>query len=257
MSLSQIERFLNESVEKGVCWERIRLLGGEPTLHRDFFAIVELCRAYKRDFAPATRIEVATNGHGTIVQNVIARIPSDVHVKNSAKATNVQDDFASFSIAPVDLEQFTNSDFRNGCSVIEDAGFGLSPSGYYPCAVAGSIDRIFGWNMGRQTLPDDSDTMEDLLERSCSHCGHFKRHEGRALPGQTTISATWRDAYIRYRQKKPKLSTYGDSVTPNAQPAAMMRFYRASIDGSVGVLNSSPADVAAVVATVGHHTGPR
>jgi hypothetical protein len=247
---------LNESVEKGVRWERIRLLGGEPTLHRDFFAIVELCRSYRLTFSPSTQIEVATNGHGKTVRQIIALIPEDVQIKNSDKQTNVQDDFSSFNLAPVDLDEFKHSDFRNGCSVIEDCGFGLSPSGYYPCAIAGSIDRIFGWNIGRQTLPDDSDTMEDILARSCKHCGHFKRHDGRAVSGQVTVSATWRDAYRKYRQSRPKLSHYGHIEEADVQPVKMMRVYRSSIERPCTKPESASRDVSAGVATVSNHMGP-
>jgi hypothetical protein len=51
--------------------------------------------------------------------------------------------FKPFNSAPCD--QFINyfSNYACGCRIIEDCGLGLTPSGYYMCAIAGGIDRIF------------------------------------------------------------------------------------------------------------------
>jgi hypothetical protein len=216
MSMQQIEMFIHESKEKRIKWERIRLLGGEPTLHRHFFEILDLLRAYKREFSPDTRIEVTTNGHGKKVQQIIKQIPADIHINNTSKQSDIQPEFVTFNVAPLDQDKYRSADFRNGCWIVDECGFGLSPSGYYPCAVAGSIDRIFGWNLGRQSLPNDTDKMEDLLEQFCRHCGHFKRHLEEPVFGPV-MSTTWRDAYERYRRSKPKLSKYGMAL--DAPPA--------------------------------------
>jgi len=82
--------------------------------------------------------------------------------------------------------------------VIENCGTGLGPNGYYVCAVAGGIDRIYGWNVGRKSLPLITDDMEDHLERFCSHCGHFKRRQEEPFDGPI-MSETWQGAYQRYR----------------------------------------------------------
>src|SRR5262249_20587376 len=37
MTVEQVERFVAESVAAGKQWKRIRLLGGEPTVHKNFF----------------------------------------------------------------------------------------------------------------------------------------------------------------------------------------------------------------------------
>src|SRR5438045_994279 len=66
---------------------------------------MSITQTYRRDFSPATQIEVATNGHGTKVREQIAHIPADVHVKNSAKESNVQPELVSFNVAPIDLNE--------------------------------------------------------------------------------------------------------------------------------------------------------
>ena len=77
-------------------------------------------------------------------------------------------------MAPIDDKKYKNLDFTNGCSNIEECGTGLTPSGYYPCTLAGGIDRILGMDMGRKNLPESEDDMLDLLEQFCKMCGRFK-----------------------------------------------------------------------------------
>jgi hypothetical protein len=217
MTVQQIEAFLKESTSRGLHWERIRLLGGEPTVHKHFFEILDLVRAYKRDFSPETMIEVITNGHGDKVNAAIEKIPSDVVISNTSKETKVQPTFGSFNVAPKDRTEYALADFSNGCWIIKNCGMGLGPSGYYPCAVAGGIDRIFGWDLGRKTLPADDDDMHDLLEKFCQHCGHFKRRLEPTLDGPL-MSPTWREAYERYRRRRPKLTKYAGEADTSAAP---------------------------------------
>ncbi len=213
MTIEQIERFVAESVAAGKRWKRIRLLGGEPTVHKNFFKILDSVRAYRDQHSPQTVIEVITNGHGEKVNAIIDKIPADVMINNTSKETKVQPHFGSFNVAPIDVPEYQDADFRNGCWVIENCGFGLGPNGYYPCAIAGGIDRIFGWDLGRKSLPSADDSMEDLLERFCAHCGHFKRRPETPLDGPV-MSAIWQDAYARYRKQRPLLRRYGGGERP-------------------------------------------
>src|SRR5262249_54795160 len=91
--------------------------------------ILEILRQYRRDFSPLTKIEVMTNGYGTKVAEILAKIPDDVEVNNTTKSGNVQPHFVPFNIAPKDVMEHQNSDFRNGCWIVEYCGFDLGPSG--------------------------------------------------------------------------------------------------------------------------------
>src|SRR5262245_29713970 len=42
MTVEQIDFFLKESIASGIKWDRIRLVGGEPTLHPHFHNIIQL-----------------------------------------------------------------------------------------------------------------------------------------------------------------------------------------------------------------------
>jgi hypothetical protein len=209
MTLEQIEVFIQESIYKNVKWDRIHLIGGEPTLHPDFFKIIDALIAYRDTYSPSTKIGVGTNGCGKKVEKVIAAIPATVEILNTRKQVDDTHYFASFNVAPRDLERYRNADFRNACSVSHYAGSALTSSGFYPCGVGAGMDRIFGWNIGRQSLPDDSDDMLDMLETLCSHCGMFKRNMEPPVT-QPTMSPTWVRAYEQYRNKAPILTRYGE-----------------------------------------------
>ena len=71
------------------------------------------------------------------------------------------------------------------------------------------MDRIYGFNLGRQVLPNQSDKTEDLLEKFCQRCGHFDRRLHQPV-SERLQSQTWKAAYARYRVKLPKLTKYGE-----------------------------------------------
>jgi len=148
ISLSQINQFIDESVQGGHRWEGIRILGGEPTLHPEFLAILDSLREYRRNHQPKLRITVVSNGYSKRTKLTLKKIPEDVLVENTSKVSVVQVDFAPFNNAPRDYPEHARSDFRNGCWITKGLGMGLTPSGYYHCAIAGGIDRIYNFKLG-------------------------------------------------------------------------------------------------------------
>ncbi len=111
-----------------------------------------------------------------------------------------------FNLAPVDLEEYAHADFRNGCPLTCDSGIGLSPYGYYPCAVAGGIDRIVGFDRGRKSLPDPSDDMAEEMARFCSLCGLFRLNYTAEADGRPPLSPSWQRAYADWRENEPVLT---------------------------------------------------
>lgn len=191
-----IESFIQESLNLGIAWERIRLLGGEPTLHSGFLDILWLLLTYKENHNPNLRLVVCTNGSGKGVRRVLGKIPDRVEIKNTFK-TSRQRLFRPFNAAPLDRRRFAMADLTAGCRILRDCGIGLTPLGYYPCAIAGSIDRVFGHQRARTRVPSPNDEMLDQLALFCRYCGHF----GFAWPTRKVIiSPTWEKAYQRFKK---------------------------------------------------------
>ncbi len=227
LPLEAVTAFVEQSLARGKRWRRIRVLGGEPTLHPAFFAVIEELRRYRRSY-PECLIEVVTNGHGEAVRSRLARLPADIWVENSAKTSEVQPTFGPFNLAPVDDAAYRHADFRNGCAIMRDCGMGLTPLGYFPCAVAGGVARITGEVGGRRELPADDDDMVDLIERNCRLCGRFR--DGHYVPTnlrpallEERMSPSWLVLYRAWwRKHKPgrplPAALSGDAAAPVSAP---------------------------------------
>ena len=212
LPVADIKAFINQSIEEKIAWKRIRILGGEPTLHSRIFDIIDLLDDYRREYNPSVRLVLGTNYYGNQVYRVLEKLPDTIHIKSTLKVSR-ENLFRPFNVAPVDTRFNRFSDYTCGCRIIEDCGLGLTPSGYYMCAVAGGIDRIYRYNLGRQKIPDESDKLSDQMSAFCRLCGHF----GFQWPTRTfKQSKTWRAAYRRYSQNgylpSPGSETTGSAV---------------------------------------------
>jgi len=191
----QIKAFVRDSLERNIKWERIRLLGGEPTLHPRFFEILDILLAYRREHNAGLRLVVCTNGVGPTVNAALARLPDTVTIKNTLKGPR-QRLFRPFNRAPIDRRRFVLADLTAGCRILEDCGMGLTPLGYYACAVAGGIDRVLGGNHSRLRLPAGEDDLLDQLTLFCRYCGHF----GFAWPSRRVrMSPAWEEIYRHWK----------------------------------------------------------
>jgi sulfatase maturation enzyme AslB (radical SAM superfamily) len=191
MPVADLAEFIQQSVEKQIQWKRIRILGGEPTLHSCIFDIIDLLTHYQERYNPSVRLVLGTNFFGDRVQRVLAQLPEAFVIKSTLKSSRVNL-FKPFNVAPIDTRHNRYSDYSCGCRIIEECGLGFTPSGYYMCAIAGGIDRIFGYHLGRESIPDETDSLSDQMSALCRLCGHF----GFQWPTRKAkMSRTWRRAY--------------------------------------------------------------
>ncbi len=214
MSLESIQKFVDESIALNWKWKFIKILGGEPTLHPQFFEILKILKTYK-NFNPDCLVSLATNGFGRKVNDVLNMLPSWVLLLNTTKTSPETNCFSSYNIAPIDTEEFKNKDFSKGCAITEVSGLGLTRYGYYVCGAGASLDRVFGFDMGIKKLIDVKPApLKEQQKILCSFCGHFK-YFSYDDPKKISkwiydeqLSISWKNAYAKYRESKPTLTLY-------------------------------------------------
>jgi len=207
MSLEQIEKFVDESIKLNWGWKHIRLTGGEPTLHPQFFEILKIVKRYK-EINFYCNVEISTNGYGSQVNEVLSKLPQWICVINSRKKSNINN-FCSYNIAPIDLKEYENSDFTKGCWITGICGLGLTKYGYYPCGAGASVDRVFGFDIGQRSLSCVNNlTLREQLRVLCRYCGHYKENYADEKITLEKMSISWQKAYEIYKRKRPQLSVY-------------------------------------------------
>lgn len=237
MTLEQIEKFIEQSIEKNVKWKNIRLLGGEPTLHPNIERIIQLLLEYKEQYSKDCNIVVVSNGSGKFVNTVLNLLESkyDIEIQNSNKTSDIQTGFSPVNQAPIDLEEYKNMDFIKGCWIPTVCGIALDMNGFYPCSAAAAIARVSGKDIGRKEVPTSKDNMEDIFQSTCCLCGHYyneinnefteeeanqdnldelekviddyqKRTTGELY--EEVISESWGKILENYKKEKPILKKY-------------------------------------------------
>ncbi|MGQ9864646.1 MAG: glycosyltransferase [Bacteroidia bacterium] len=221
MTLAQIQRFIQESIELGKKWQRINLLGGEPTLHKDFLEIVKLIlNEYILKHSPKTLLQITSNGYGQMVQERLSQLPKHENIVidyASFKEDRVVSYFSPFNDAPIDQPDGDQKEYYKGCWVTAYCGIGLNHLGYYPCGVAAGIDRVLRLNLGIQSLREVDENIANHLNIFCRYCGNFTdyeknfgdfipRHEKGSLR-KSIISPTWIKAYRAYNKKNNQCET--------------------------------------------------
>lgn len=239
MTVEQIKKFVKESIENEVKWKNIRVLGGEPTLHKDIDEIISILIDYKNNYSQSTNITIISNGTGEYVNKVLDRLAKkyEINVENSNKTSDIQVQFSPVNEAPIDIERYKDMDFSKGCWITTVCGIALDMYGYYPCSAAAAAARVYGYDIGRKKLPLKSDKMDDLYPKFCSICGHHynkineqsnlkvannnnveelekiielnqKRIENEVSLDYEAISETWKNAFLDYREHPPILKKY-------------------------------------------------
>lgn len=215
MTLEQIEKFVRESIELNKKWKLINLLGGEPSIHKDFLEIVNLIlNEYIVNHSPKTILQVTSNGFGDLVQERLSKLPKHKNLiidYASFKDERIVPYFSPFNDAPIDKPNSKEKEYHKGCWVTSYCGIGLNQLGYYPCGVAGGIDRVFQLNLGVQSLKNVDESIAKYLDTFCRFCGNFTDYEKnygdfiprneKAVLTKPITSESWRKAYKKYNGK--------------------------------------------------------
>jgi hypothetical protein len=207
-TVAQVEKLLADSVRINHQWGELDLLGGEPTLHPEVVRMAGLLDDYRAAHAPQCILRLYSHGNGKarmVAQDIKARYPAYQVVVNQntippafAIKTGVsKEQFYAASMAPIDRHpEWKNGRIFEGCVVSWSCGMGMNYRGYYCCAIAAAIDRVFRFG---QAIADLSGLTQDAIEKQyqtfCPLCGHYE--EIRCGNEQTWLSPTWERALGR------------------------------------------------------------
>lgn len=205
LSVSDVRRFAEESTAENVRWNRVAVLGGEPTLHPDLREILCIVSDV------ADEVLLVTNGvSGVRSADDISLHDKKFVVDNTNKSGRVHE-FYQVTDAPIDSRRdVTLKEYAHGC-VVRECGISFTPNGYLPCPVAGSVDDVFELRLAKRTLHDIVTTdYAEMFKVLCPLCGHFWDVLGRqrAAHGKQIISESWQLALRQYIRKHPECTRY-------------------------------------------------
>lgn len=197
MTPKDVAKHLAEAEACGHEWKTIRILGGEPTLHPKFREIIGIILSYA--IRHDTLTWLVSNGYGKKVQKELewARSVGVSRVESTEKNTPAQPTHIGFTQAPADLPDFKGE--AKPCDIPQRCGISLNKLGYYSCAPASTIARIFQLNTHIEHIKDV--TPERLMatyQQHCLLCGHSHR------PPIQKPSRSWRMALQQYNETMPK-----------------------------------------------------
>ncbi|HEX3043743.1 MAG TPA: radical SAM protein [Bacillota bacterium] len=192
MSLDHVRRFVDESIQLNYQWEKIGILGGEPTLHPELEEIILILQTYTQKF-PNADLFLATNYHGWTVRQKVKTLQKKIRVVKSPKNDNPK------YFNNINLTQIDFGDIIHNCNIASGTGLGYTTRGYFPCGAGAAIARVLGMDIGLKSLAEVNQTsIREMLRELCPYCGH-----GLAIKvgNNSSTSPFWEEAYRKYREK--------------------------------------------------------
>lgn len=193
-TISQLTFLIAESKKLKWNWERIRLVGGEPTLHPDFRSFVSMLDDYVKKENLNTTLVIFTRGVDPKIVKELVWVEENFpnwQIGNTKKRDRYHSKFARTDWAPRDFPEYQNEEY-SGCDVPNMCGVGLTYSGFYPAGTCGGLARFFNVE-GIKTLKEVTvENLISLYSMLCSNCGLYKRLKNKER--QQDFSLSWKNA---------------------------------------------------------------
>ena len=226
MTVEAFEYFLRESVRLSLPLKYIILLGGEPTLHRDFPRFVSLARDYVQARGLGGQVEIFSNGFGSGTRQLLDEIKKrqdplcSVIDWTMKPAGSVEFAMNTMYVSPVDVglprqapcpwhhfwpyaDRFTK---RINCGISVDS------QGYTICPLGGTISRVIAPHALTRQLKDllDRDFTAWQTNELCRHCGcnmEFPPEVLKDVPrvAGMLMSHTWAEGFKRLEREGLRL----------------------------------------------------
>lgn len=174
--MDQIRFFISEMKSNNAYIGRVRIMGGEPTVHPEF---IDILLALRNELVPnhVGRIEVISNGSR---RELVLKAKEISKVRVSGSRVKEESHLANLVHTPESLGYKGIM-----CNAPWHCGFSLNAYGYFPCSSGAGIARFEDWMIWqRLTLPTcktPGNVVREAwpnLQRLCDHCYHgLKEHD--------------------------------------------------------------------------------
>lgn len=214
MTVPQIRRFVDESLKLGWEWERIRILGGEPTLHPHLVDICEELIRYRNTYSKCF-LQLLSNGRGKLdkVRNWLTYRGIDPHVESKEKGATPAW-FNNTRIVPIDRDP--NIGIVPPCGIfgVHGCGIGLTRHGYFLDGAGASVARVAGYDIGAMSLAEVTwEAMQEQAKVLCRVCGQWNPTDTlvtqKVIDTGKVTGAFWAEKLAAYKVNPPKLRIYG------------------------------------------------
>lgn len=200
MTVEQVEKFVENLAFESRYIDRVKLVGGEPTIHPDFMQICEvLSGAVQRKLIG--KIKVNTNAV-TQKQFEGKPLPPGVRWQKSPPSGKTH---RPFLWSPRDL----GIESHGPCKMVRVCGMSLDVQGWLPCSAAIAIAHLFGHLDLYKPLDGPLPKEAWGMERLCPDClfgvseASVKGRELSIMPAMWEMpSPRFAEALWRYAQKK-------------------------------------------------------
>lgn len=181
MTLEDAKEFVRQAEELKWIPDAMIIIGGEPTLHPDFFEFIELIRPWIRQDL-SRYIQIFSNGSTPKTREALdkARIEQFAAIFTDEwktdPITQKKDSKAEWDINTFVSPKDAGLEFTGVCYAHSSwcCGVGVDHTGYSPCPIGMSIVKLLGINgTTTKNLADlfDNDKAREMTLKQCEHCG--------------------------------------------------------------------------------------